>query len=174
MLLPPAGPSDRSWEGLRRPVPQSWAELHPPNSYAGALTHTTTPTTTPKLADSPYRPAPLPPVQVCGRCTGVGVGAHQAERLRQLHQGLLRALARELQLAQRVRVGPLAQPLRQGAQAHEVALLLPLLLHRRDVEALQGCGEAGCGEEAPEAASRPGGGGGSPRSSGSSGSRWGR
>ena len=63
-------------------------------------------------------------------------------------QGLLCPLPGVLQFAQRVFVGPLAQPLRQGAQTHEVALLLALLGHRGDVEALKGCGEAGWGGEA--------------------------
>lgn len=76
---------------------------------------------------------------------------HQAERLRQLQQGVLGPLPGVPQLAQRVLVGLLAQPLRERAQAHEVALLLPLLLHRGDVEALQGRGEAGCGGKAGEA-----------------------
>lgn len=71
-------------------------------------------------------------------------GSHQAEGLRQLQQGLLGPLPGVLQFAQRVFVGLLAQPLRQGAQAHEVALLLPLLLHRGDVGALQRCGQVGC------------------------------
>lgn len=66
-------------------------------------------------------------------------------------KGLLCPLPGVLQLAQRVFVGPLAQPLRQGAQPHEVALLLALLGHRGDVEALKGRGEAGCGGEAGEA-----------------------
>lgn len=56
-------------------------------------------------------------------------GPHQGKRLCQLVQGLLCPLPRVLQLAQRVFVGPLAQPLRQGAQTYEVALLLALLGH---------------------------------------------
>ena len=92
----------------------------------------------------------------CGRSPGAGAGPHQAECLRQLEQGLLGPLPGQLQFAQRVSVGPLAQPLREGAQTHEVALLLPLLLHRRDVEALQGRGEAGCREEGRRGAVRAG------------------
>lgn len=72
--------------------------------------------------------------------------AHQAERLRQLLQPVLGPLPGAAQLAQGVLVGALAQPLRQRAQPHEVALLLPLLLHRGHVEALQGRGDACCGQ----------------------------
>ena len=78
-------------------------------------------------------------------------GPHQGKCLCQLVQGLLCPLPGVLQLAQRVFIGPLAQPLRQGAQTHEVALLLALLGHRGDVETLKGCGEAGCDGEAGEA-----------------------
>lgn len=82
--------------------------------------------------------------------TALPTGPHQGKRLCQLVQGLLCPLPGVLQLAQRVFVGPLAQPLRQRAQTHEVALLLALLGHRGDVEALKGRGEAGCNGEAGE------------------------
>lgn len=83
---------------------------------------------------------------------GHGDGSYQVEGALELGQHVLAAAAGALQLAQGVLEGSVPQLGREGAQAHEVALLLLLLLR---FKALHGRGQFGWGRGAAEVAPPP-------------------
>lgn len=83
---------------------------------------------------------------------GHGDGSYQVEGALELDQHVLAAAAGILQLAQRVLEGSVPQLGRERAQAHEVTLLLLLLLR---FKALHSRGQLGCGRGAAEVAPPP-------------------